>query len=167
MRKGSVTVAFLLMFGGVYLQIQGNRSKVLADDSLSPSYLTGNSAGKSVEGTVSRVSEPPGSHSLVSHVTGPQPSGAVQPRPHRVRLSWSPSEEISPTNGGIVGYNVYRRGALTSRYSRLNPDPVATPEYVDDHVQSGHIYYYATTAVNQAGRQSRPSNVVRVVIPFP
>jgi hypothetical protein len=50
---------------------------------------------------------------------------------------------------------------------RINTDPIVTPEFVDDHVRSGHTYYYAAMAVNDDGKHSHPSNVVRVVVPFP
>jgi hypothetical protein len=167
MRKGPVVAALLAIVGGIYFQVRGNSSKVLAD-STSAGYLTKNSTAKSVEeliGTRPRVGEPLGSPSLLSQVTG-SPSIGTHPIQHRVTLTWQPSE-VSVTGGEIIGYNVYRGSGIRTKFAKLNTDPLDTAEYVDDHVRSGHTYYYAATAVNQSGRQSRPSNLVRVVVPFP
>lgn len=110
---------------------------------------------------------------LLAQITASTPENATHPkrreratRMHRVTLSWRPSGN-GLTSGDIVGYNVYRCSALSSDCTQINTAPVAVREYVDDQVRSGHTYYYATTSVNQDGKQSRISNVVKVEVPFP
>jgi len=157
MKKVSAAVAVLLMVGGVYLQVRGNSGGVLTD------------ANSSAEKTAQRLTETespvgslPDSPVLVSQELRPRSPN----KPHRVTLSWQPGESVL-ANDDIVGYNVYRCSSFATHCRKINRDPVPAPEYVDDQVQAGRTYYYATTALDQAGRQSRHSNVVRVVVPFP
>lgn len=88
-------------------------------------------------------------------------TGAAAPQ-HSVALNWDPS-----AGSGVVGYNVYRGGAPTGHYSKINPalDPVTT--YTDYSVAAGQTYYYVTTAVDEHGRESRYSNQTKAVIPSP
>lgn len=88
-------------------------------------------------------------------------TGAAAPQ-HSVPLNWDPS-----AGSGVVGYNVYRGGAPTGHYSKINPalDPVTT--YTDYSVAAGQTYYYVTTAVDEHGRESRYSNQTKAVIPSP
>ncbi|MFZ0802620.1 MAG: hypothetical protein WBQ09_03610 [Terriglobales bacterium] len=164
MKKVSAAVAVLLMVGGVYLQVRGNSGGLLTD--LMPAgRLTNSSAEKTAQrltGTESRVGSLPDSPVLVSQELWPRAPN----KPHRVMLSWQPGESAL-ANDDIVGYNVYRCSSFTTHCHKINRDPVPAPEYVDDQVQGGRAYYYATTAVNRAGRQSHHSNVIRVVVPFP
>ncbi len=164
MKKVSAAVAVLLMVGGVYLQVRGNSGGVLTD--LMPAgRLTNSSAEKTAQRlteTESRVGSLPDSPVLVAQELRPRSLS----KPHRVTLSWQPGESAL-ANDDIVGYNVYRCSSFATHCHKINRDPVPAPEYVDDQVQSGRTYYYATTAVDQAGRQSHHSNVVRVVVPFP
>lgn len=169
MKKAPVVATVLVVVGGIYLQGRGNSRKVLADP-MPASHLTNISAEKNrQQGTETgqHVGKPADSTSLVSQVDGTLPIAGTHPRrPHRVTLSWQPSENAL-TNGDIAGYNVYRCSGVIANCARINTDLVATPEYVDGQVRGGHTYYYATTAVNHAGSESRHSNVVKVVIPFP
>jgi hypothetical protein len=88
-------------------------------------------------------------------------TGAAAPQ-HSVALNWDPS-----AGSGVVGYNVYRGGAPTGHYSKINPalDPVTT--YTDYSVAAGQTYYYVTTADDEHGRESRYSNQTKAVIPSP
>jgi hypothetical protein len=83
-------------------------------------------------------------------------SGPPGPQ-HKVTLSWKASASV------IVGYNVYRRGM--SGVVKLNLEPVPGTTYVDSTVQAGQTYFYTTKAVSPKGRESMPSNEVRVDIP--
>jgi hypothetical protein len=163
MKKVSAAVAVLLMVGGVY-QVRGNSGGVLTD--LMPAgRLTYSSAEKTAQRlpeTESRVGSLPDSPVLVSQELPPRSPN----KPHRVTLSWQPGESVL-ANDEIVGYNVYRCSSFATHCRKINRDPVPAPEYVDDQVQAGRTYYYATTAIDQAGRQSHHSNVVRVAVPFP
>jgi hypothetical protein len=174
MREVPVTVAVLVVVSGICLQVWGTNGEV-PTDSIPTNYLTRSSEGKIKQELIEpgpragKTSESP----LLSQADQPDPPDATHSRyqrriarPHRVTLSWQPSANAL-TNDEVIGYNVYRCSGPSSRCIRINSDPVPTPEYIDDEVRGGHIYYYATTAVNQAGKQSHPSNVVKVVIPFP
>lgn len=70
-----------------------------------------------------------------------------------VLLNWeaSPSEDV-------IGYNVSRSETSGSGYVRLNTSLISGTSYVDNTVQSGHIYYYIAEAVDQAGCESVASN---------
>jgi regulation of enolase protein 1 (concanavalin A-like superfamily) len=86
----------------------------------------------------------------------PYPASPVPPVPmelvataaiDRVYLKWSPS-------GAYItqGYNVLRSttsgGPFTSIFSTTGN---TTPQYIDTNVEGGKIYYYAVSAINQAG----------------
>src|SRR6185436_13344874 len=79
-----------------------------------------------------------------------------------VRLHWSPPAGIDPNQPGtpLQGYNVYR--ALQSDFGgavKLNPAPIATPDFLDNTVANGTTYYYAVTALYAEG-ESRHSAIV-------
>lgn len=80
---------------------------------------------------------------------------------HNVSLTWDPSTST------VNGYNVYRGGTSGGPYTKINTALDATVSYVDSTVQSGKTYYYVTTAVDAAGKESGYSNQVQAVIPFP
>lgn len=100
---------------------------------------------------VSNASNSPAQQSLSG--TG---SAAVA---HSVSLSWTPN---SPP---VAGYNVYRGGASTGPFSRINSTLDVTSAYSDSNVQSGQTYYYVVTAVNSSGLESSYSSPVQAVIP--
>jgi fibronectin type 3 domain-containing protein len=66
-----------------------------------------------------------------------------------------------------VGYNVYRGAAPGGPYTKLNASTDGGTSYADTSVQAGQIYYYVTTAVDQAGLESDFSNEVQAMIPTP
>jgi hypothetical protein len=78
---------------------------------------------------------------------------------HSVGLSWQAS------SSDVDGYNVYRSGALSGPFSKLNSSPDDGTSYTDSTVQSGGTYYYVTTAVGTDGVESAYSNKVKAVIP--
>lgn len=81
---------------------------------------------------------------------------------HYVSLSWKPSK--SPD---VVGYNIYRSEQKRGGYSKLNDSLDPFTNYADQTVQGGKTYYYATTAVDSSGNESRRSNKVEAIIPYP
>ena len=85
--------------------------------------------------------------------------GTVQ---HIVDLSWNAS-----TSTSVTGYNVYRGGAATGPFSKINPALNTSMNFSDSTVQSGQTYYYVTTAVDSAGVESSYSNQVQAAVPFP
>lgn len=80
---------------------------------------------------------------------------------HRVTLTWQPSP--STPEATVVGYNVYRRTTPGTPYVRI-ATRVSGPPYEDRMVNGRTTYYYAVTAVDQGGRESRFSSVVRVEV---
>lgn len=81
---------------------------------------------------------------------------------HSVSLTWQES-----SSGGVIGYNVYRGTAHGGPYHAINTVLDASTNYSDYNVSAGSTYYYVTTAVDSAGRQSAYSNETRAIIPNP
>lgn len=69
-----------------------------------------------------------------------------------IDLSWQPNAEAD-----LAGYIVYRAEA-GSDWQRVSPSDLLTgPAFRDQHVQPGHSYRYAVSAVDQAGHASHRS----------
>ena len=81
---------------------------------------------------------------------------------HSVTLTWQASP--STPEGTVVGYNVYRRMTPGTPYVRIATH-VPGPRYEDRVVNSRTTYFYAVTTVDQRGRESSFSTVVRVEVP--
>ncbi|MGO9124480.1 MAG: hypothetical protein ACLP6G_06280 [Terriglobales bacterium] len=165
MKKLPVAAAVLAVVGGICFQVRGSSTDLPADSRL-PGHLTNSSARQAIQRpteTTSPATSLPDSPLLVSQTYRTQPE-----KQHRVALSWIPGGPSSTTGEDVIsGYNVYRRNALAKQYTRINSDLVPDANYVDDSVRSGQTYYYQTTAVNNRGMESGPSNQVKVVVPFP
>jgi hypothetical protein len=84
---------------------------------------------------------------------------ASPPAQHSVVLSWKAS-----TNPNIVSYSLYRSTIAGSSYALL-ASALGTASYSDQSVQSGTIYYYVVTAVDDSGRESTYSNESRATVP--
>ncbi len=82
--------------------------------------------------------------------------------PHSVTLNWHAPSPVPGVH--VVGYNVYRRTAPGNPYERIATQ-VPGPPYEDRIVNGGTSYSYAVTAVDQRGRESRFSTVVKVEVP--
>jgi hypothetical protein len=83
-------------------------------------------------------------------------------QPHSVTLTW---RAPSPQNGvTVAGYNVYRSTGEGSEFVRI-ATRVPGPSYVDRLVNRDRTYFYAVTAVDQAGRESRFSTQVKAEVP--
>ena len=83
-------------------------------------------------------------------------------QPHSVTLTW---RAPSPQNGvTVVGYNVYRSTGAGSQFVRI-AFRVPGPSYKDRLVNRERTYFYAVTAVDQIGRESRFSTQVKAEIP--
>lgn len=81
---------------------------------------------------------------------------------HSVTLTWQASP--STPEATVVGYNVYRRTTPGTPYVRIATHVPGSP-YEDRMVNSRTTYYYAVTAVDERGRESRFSTGVRVEVP--
>jgi predicted phage tail protein len=90
----------------------------------------------------------------------PAPPSPPAPRvTHSVSLSWN-----SSANPRIVSYSVYRSMVRGTSYGLL-ASAIEAATHNDQGVQSGTIYYYVVTAVDDAGHESAYSNETRVTIP--
>ena len=78
---------------------------------------------------------------------------------HVVDLSWKAS-----TSKDVGGYNVYRSpdGAT---WKRINASLIASTLYADSSVANGSTYYYAATAVDIYGHESKKTADIKAVIP--
>ncbi len=84
----------------------------------------------------------------------------VQSKPdHVVDLTWIPS-----TSTDVAGYNVYR-GPDGKSWSRINVSLAASALYTDSTVADSSTYYYAATAVDIYGNESKKSNIAKSRIP--
>ena len=88
------------------------------------------------------------------NVTPPErPTGlTVVPGVGRVFLTWNENKE-----GDMAGYYIYRSTKSGQGQERLNDKPLARTTYSDETVVPGRSYYYAVTAVDRSGNESRPS----------
>jgi hypothetical protein len=77
-----------------------------------------------------------------------------------IDLSWQPDSEAD-----LAGYVVYRREG-NQTWDRISPsEPVVGPAFHDPHVQSGHTYRYAVSAVDQDGHESARSDEAQETVP--
>jgi hypothetical protein len=85
------------------------------------------------------------------------PTGLVAVQEGRaVRLFWNPNQERD-----LSGYRLYRRAGADS-WTRIGPDPIAEPLFLDGDVTPGLRIAYRVTAVDRATppNESEPSSVV-------
>ena len=84
----------------------------------------------------------------------------VQATPnHVVDLSWHPS-----SSSDVAGYNIYR-GPDGKSWKKINVSLTASTVYSDSTAANKTTYYYAATAVDIKGAESRKSNIAKSVIP--
>jgi fibronectin type 3 domain-containing protein len=79
-----------------------------------------------------------------------------------VTLNWQPP---AAPPGTVVGYNVYRTDAGSSKWVKINSDVVRSATYKDGTVQHGHSYSYYVRSVNAKGNESEPSKQWSVTVP--
>ncbi len=79
-----------------------------------------------------------------------------------VDLSWQPDTEAD-----LAGYLVYRREG-GGAWQRISPaTPAIEPAFHDAHVEPGHTYQYAVTAVGKDGHESDRSAEAHDMVPQP
>jgi fibronectin type 3 domain-containing protein len=96
---------------------------------------------------------------LTVHPSAATPAPPSPPVTHSVSLSWD-----SSANPKIVSYSVYRSMIRGASYGLL-ASAIAVSTHNEQGVQSGTIYHYVVTAVDDAGHESAYSNEARVTIP--
>jgi hypothetical protein len=83
----------------------------------------------------------------------------IAPVQHSVSLFWKVG-----TNPQVVSYSMYRSTIQGGSYGLL-ASALGAANYLDQSVQSGTIYYYVVTAVDDTGQESAYSNEIRIPIP--
>ena len=78
---------------------------------------------------------------------------------HVVDLNWKAS-----TSSDVAGYNIYR-GPDGRSWKKVNVSLAAATTYSDSTVADRSTYYYAASAVDIQGNESKKSNIARAVIP--
>jgi len=79
-----------------------------------------------------------------------------------IDLSWQPD-----TESDLAGYAVYRR-ENGGAWQRISPaQPLVPPAFRDSHVQAGHTYSYAVSAIDQGGHESARSVEAEETVPNP
>jgi hypothetical protein len=76
-----------------------------------------------------------------------------------VDLNWHAS-----SSSDVVGYNVYR-SPDSATWKRVNASTIASTLYDDSSVAGDTTYYYAVTAVDGSGVESRKTTAIKVVVP--
>jgi hypothetical protein len=94
------------------------------------------------------------------HVSEMSYKVVIQPAAnHVVDLNWKAS-----TTNDVAGYNVYR-GPDGTTWRKINVSLVASTLYSDSTVANNSTYYYAVTAVDIYGDESKKTAAVKAVIP--
>jgi len=82
------------------------------------------------------------------------PAGlTVVPSTASVELVWDRN-----TESDLAGYRVYRD-------SKMIADIGETPSYSDHAIQSGKVYHYSVSSVDQSGNESKPCEAVEIAAP--
>lgn len=74
------------------------------------------------------------------------------------RLFWD-----AGTEEDLAGYRVHR-GDTPERLERISP-LLADNRFIDERLESGRTYYYQVRAVDRAGNESEPSQMVELLVP--
>jgi len=76
-----------------------------------------------------------------------------------VELRWEPSPVPD-----VAGYQVYRRSSGEEKYTRLTPELLKKPYFVDGRVNRGQTHHYYVTAVDDSPRanESLPSETMPI-----
>jgi hypothetical protein len=99
---------------------------------------------------------PPAVPAGLAAVATPEENGGVA----AIDLSWAPDSEAD-----VAGYVVYRREGAGA-WERISPaEPVVGPAFHDTHVQPGHMYHYAVSAVDEGGHESARSAEAAETVP--
>jgi fibronectin type 3 domain-containing protein len=82
-------------------------------------------------------------------------------RPHTVSLAWQPPAPVAGVK--VTKYYVYRSTAPGGPYVRIGS--TSQVKYEDRIIQSGRVYYYTVTAVDEHERESKKSLETTAAIP--
>jgi len=88
---------------------------------------------------------------------------SVAPAPGKLALFWPANPEAD-----VAGYNIYRSmdpNRPKDNWTRLTQTLHTRTTFTDENVEAGKTYYYYIIAVDNAGNQSLPSDVVSETVP--
>ena len=92
------------------------------------------------------------------------PTGlSINAAPRRVSIFFAANPERD-----VAGYNVFRStdpNLPKNEWRKLTREPLNRTTFYDDAVEPGAKYFYYLTAVDTAGNESRPSDVVSDTVP--
>lgn len=91
-------------------------------------------------------------------ITVSAPTPAAQ---HLVTVDWTENS----TN--VAGFNVYRKAAGATAYTKITPTLTTATTYRDTNVTAGATYTYVVTAVNSSGYESGYSAPASATVPTP
>ena len=175
-----------LAFGSVSLGSTGVLSAALSNsgtDSIAISNVTLAGPGFTISGISTGMILHPGQTDTLNVTFAPTATGSVtgsvtiasnasnsavsislsgtsaQGGQHSVTLTWNAS------SSSVLGYNIYRSGASSGPFSRINASLDTLSSYTDTNVQAGQTYYYEVTSVDSTNTESGYSNQVSAVIP--
>ncbi len=89
-------------------------------------------------------------------------TAGVNGAPAAIDLSWQPN-----TDSDVAGYIVYRREGDGSWERISAATPTIEPAFHDSHVQAGHAYHYAVSALGKDGVESDRSDEALETVPQP
>jgi len=75
-----------------------------------------------------------------------------------VKLKW---EMISEAD--LAGYNIYRSETIQDNFIKLNAELLPVASYTDSVVTNDVTYFYAVTALDTLGNESRFSDIIRAI----
>lgn len=95
----------------------------------------------------------------------PSAPGQISPAasPGRISLFWPANPELD-----VAGYTIYRStdpNLPRKKWTKLTPTLYARTTFADENVEAGKTYYYYITAIDTAGNESPPSEVVSETVP--
>lgn len=101
---------------------------------------------------------PPDAPTGLAAVAVPAEAGSTP----AIDLNWQPNSESD-----LAGYIVYRHEEGNSWQRISGAQPVPAPAYHDAHVQPGHTYHYAVSAIDQSGHEGPHSPETQETVPQP
>jgi hypothetical protein len=96
-------------------------------------------------------------------------AAVLVPEEKTIDLSWQPDTEED-----LAGYFVYRASGdpessnAAANSTRISgPQPIPSPAFRDTHIEPGHIYRYAVSAIDLTGHESQRSTEAQESVPNP
>jgi len=95
-------------------------------------------------------------------------AAVLVPEEKTIDLSWQPDTEED-----LAGYIVYRAGETENSNAAANwtrisgPQPIPSPAFRDTHIEPGHTWRYAVSAIDLTGHESRRSIEAQESVPNP